>query len=102
MDVYPYHRTAAYLEYLQQNAIKNASECQTKNDELGLEGCYGGTPFPTIGNELMWNRLLKFGQFAFETCGLTTSLVDTCGTRTVTGVSSTQIQYPIFDPTRRT
>ncbi|WP_455231124.1 DUF1329 domain-containing protein [Geopseudomonas aromaticivorans] len=102
MDVYPSHRTAAYPEYFQQNAIKNASECKTKNDELGLEGCYGGTPFPfpATGNEVMWNRLLKFDQFAFETRAFTTSLVDTRGSRTVTGVSSMQIQYPIFDPQR--
>lgn len=102
MDIYPTHRTASYPDYYLENAKKNATACQTKNDELGLQGCYGGTPFPfpKTGNEVMWNRLLKFDQFAFETPAFTGSVVDSRGTRTVTGVASMQIQYPIFDPKR--
>ena len=102
MDVYPTRRTASYPDYFLENAKKNLTACKTVNDELGLSGCYGGTPFPfpKTGNEVMWNRLLKFDQFAFETPLFTGSVVDSSGTRIVTGVSSMQIQYPIFDPKR--
>jgi hypothetical protein len=100
MDIYPTHRTAAYPDYYLENAKKNMTSCKTVNDELGLSGCYGGTPFPfpKTGNEVMWNRLLKFDQFAFETPLFTGSLVDASGNRIITGVASMQIQYPIFDP----
>ncbi|MCO6056887.1 DUF1329 domain-containing protein [Pseudomonas sp. MOB-449] len=102
MDIYPTHRTASYPDYYLENARKNLTACKTVNDELGLSGCYGGTPFPfpKTGNEVMWNRLLKFDQFAFETQAFTGSVVDKSGTRIVTGVASMQIQYPIFDPKR--
>ncbi|MFC3608818.1 DUF1329 domain-containing protein [Stutzerimonas tarimensis] len=100
MDIYPTHRTAAYPDYFLENARKNLTACKTVNDELGLSGCYGGTPFPfpKTGNEVMWNRLLKFDQFAFETPLFTGVVVDSSGRRNVTGVASMQIQYPIFDP----
>jgi len=100
MDIYPSHRTAAYPDYFIENARKNLTACKTVNDELGLSGCYGGTPFPfpKTGNEVMWNRLLKFDQFAFETPAFTGSVVNSNGKRIVTGVASMQIQYPIFDP----
>lgn len=102
LDIYPTHRSANYPQYFQDNALKNASTCKTKNDELGLDGCFGGTPFPfpKTGNEVMWNRLLKFDQYAFKTAGMSGSVVDTRGTRTVTGVGAMSVIYPIFDPQR--
>ncbi len=102
MDIYPTHRSASYPDYYLDNARKNLTACKTVNNELGLSGCYGGTPFPfpKTGNEVMWNRLLKFDQFAFETPLFTGSVVDASGRRNVTGVASMQIQYPIFDPKR--
>ncbi|WGK62457.1 DUF1329 domain-containing protein [Halopseudomonas sp. SMJS2] len=100
MDVYPTHRTASYPDLYVENAEKNLTACKTVNDELGLSGCYAGTPFPfpKTGNEVMWNRLLKFDQFAFETPVFTGSVVDARGRRNITGVAAMSIQYPIYDP----
>ena len=102
LDIYPSHRTASYPQLFQENASKNALSCKTKDDGLALDGCFAGTPFPfpKTGNEVMWNRLLKFDQFAFQTEGMASTVVDTRGTRTVTGVGKMYIQYPIFDPKR--
>lgn len=104
MDVYPTHRTANYPQYFIDNTLKNATRCKTANEGLQLEGCYGGVPFPIpkTGNEAMWNRLLKFEQFALVSSGVTSSLVDTQGNVTVTGVSTMWNSYPIFDPKRTT
>ncbi|MCY1267169.1 hypothetical protein D9M68_170240 [compost metagenome] len=102
LDVYPSHRTASYPQYFLDNTRKNATSCRTRDDELALDNCYGGVPFPfpKTGNEVMWNRLLKFDQYAFQTDGFTSSVVDSRGGRTVTGVAKMYIQYPIFDPKR--
>lgn len=104
MDVYPTHRTANYPQYFLDNSIKNATHCKTANDGLQLEGCFGGVPFPIpkSGNEVMWNRLLKFEQVALYSTGVTSSLVDTQGNITVTGVGTMWNAYPIFDPNRTT
>jgi hypothetical protein len=104
MDVYPTHRTANYPQYFLDNSVKNATECTTVNEGLQLKGCYGGVPFPIpkTGNEVMWNRLLKFEQIALYSEGVTSSLVDTQGNVTVTGIGTMWNSYPIFDPNRTT
>jgi hypothetical protein len=66
MDVYPTHRDYVYPPYVLENTIKNATSCKGVNQDLKLEGCYGGVPFPLPknGNEVMWNHLLYFGAHA--------------------------------------
>jgi len=64
VDVYPTHRTANYPAWFLENSIKNATRCKTKFDELALENCFGGTPFPIpkSGKEQMWNVELGFAK----------------------------------------
>lgn len=104
VDVYPSHRTADYPKYYLDNTLKNAAQCKTAAEGLKLEGCWPGLPFPfpKTGNEVVWNRLLKFDAPAFTTNGLSSRVVDTRGNATVTGASTAWIQYPIFDPKRTT
>jgi hypothetical protein len=104
IDVYPTHRTANYPKYVLDNTAKNATQCKTANNGLQLEGCYAGVPFPIpkTGNEVMWNRLLKFDAFAFMSHHMSGTVVDTQGNRTVTGVGTMWIQYPIYDPAKTT
>ena len=63
MDIYKSHRTAQYPKYVVDNSIKNATSCKAVNDELRLEGCYGGVPFPIpkTGNQVVWDHELSFG-----------------------------------------
>jgi hypothetical protein len=102
IDVYPTHRTASYPKYVLDNTAKNATQCKTSNNELQLTGCYAGFPFPIpkTGNEVMWNRLLKFDAYALMSPHMTGTVVDTQGNRTITGVGTMWIQYPIYDPAK--
>ena len=104
LDIYPTHRTADYPKYYLDNTLKNASQCKAVNDGLQLEGCWPGLPFPfpKTGNEVIWNRLLKFDAPAMTTRGLSSRVIDTTGNRTMTGASTAYVQYPIFDPKRTT
>jgi len=104
LDVYPTHRTANYPDYYVKNTIKNAAECKTANDGLQLEGCWPGLPFPfpKSGNEVIWNRLLKFDAPAFTSTKMFSRVVDTKGQSTTTATSTAYLQYPIFDPARTT
>jgi len=105
IDVYPSHRTASYPKFFTDNTLKNATgACKTVNDGLQIAGCHGGMPFPfpKTGNEVMWNRLLKYDAYALMSANMTGSVVDTQGNRTVTGMGTMWIQYDIFDPERTT
>ena len=72
LDIYPSHRTANYPKYYLDNTLKNASQCKTVSDGLKLEGCWPGLPFPfpKTGNEVVWNRLLKFDAPAFTSVSM--------------------------------
>ncbi|HJV26468.1 MAG TPA: DUF1329 domain-containing protein [Aromatoleum sp.] len=104
LDIYPGHRTANYPKFYLDNTLKNASACKTGSDGLKLEGCWPGLPFPfpKTGNEVVWNRLLKFDAPAMTTTAMSSRVVDTQGNITLTGASTAYIQYPIFDPKRTT
>ncbi len=68
MDIYPTHRNWVYPKWLTDNTIKNATSCKTSSDELKLEGCYAGFPFPIpkTGTQAMWNHLTQFEALNFE------------------------------------
>lgn len=104
LDIYPSHRTANYPKLYLDNTLKNASQCKTAADGLQLDGCWAGLPFPfpKTGNEVVWNRLLKFDAPAFMTNAMTSRVIDTRGNSTATGASTAYIQYPLFDPKRTT
>ena len=100
MDVYPSRRTAQYAKYVVENTLKNATSCKATKEELRLEGCYGGIPFPIpkTGAEVMWNHLGAFQARAWA--GISTAWVVT-STGTPVFMSS---QYafqsaPFFEPT---
>ncbi len=61
MDVYPTHRTTIHEKYMLDNTLKNATACKAVNEQLRLEGCYGGFPFPIpkTGNEAVWSHILS-------------------------------------------
>jgi len=100
LDIYPTHRTANYPELFKENAVKNATACKTMDDGLKLDGCYAGTPFPfpKTGNEVMWNRLLKYDNYITDVKGLASYLVNPKGGMTVAGKYDFIAYYPIFNP----
>jgi hypothetical protein len=104
MDVYPTHRTAQYPQYVQDNAIKNATACKTAAGELQIDGCFAGTPFPIphTGAEVMWNRLLKYDQYSYYMSSQSAVLMDAGGTPDIMGDSWMWVEYPIYDPKKTT
>ena len=62
LDVYPTRRTMVYPDWIRANSVKNATACKSVDNNLTLEGCYAGVPFPLpkTGTEVMWNHLVKY------------------------------------------
>lgn len=60
LNVYPTHRTATYPDEFLKRTARNATQCTTVEEGLGLSSeCKGGRPFPIpkTGYEVMWNKL---------------------------------------------
>jgi len=103
MDIYPSHRTAKYPDYVVANTLKNAETCRLTENHLQLAGdCYGGVPFPIpkTGSEVMWNRTLKYDQYAYFSPGQYSMLIDAKGGRTLTGQWSIHQTFPPYNPAR--
>lgn len=104
VDVYPTHRTAKYPQYVLDNIQKNVKSCKLSENRLQLAGeCYGGVvfPIPSNGSEVMWNRALKYDQYAYETNAQVNTLVS--GGRIVeTAVTNLKQTFPPYEPGRTT
>lgn len=68
LDIYPTHRNVDYPDYVQQNTVRNAVNCTTIGQQLQLENCYGGLPFPIpqTGVQVMWNHLVRYQAYAWQ------------------------------------
>lgn len=69
LNVYPTHRTASYPDWVLDNTRKNAVTAQLVNEQGdGVEGAYGGIPFPIPQNglEVLWNHVLYWQPIAQE------------------------------------
>lgn len=103
LDVYPSHRTAKYPDYVVDNTMKNAQSCELAESRLQLAGtCYGGVPFPIPknGSHVMWNRTLKYDQYAYHSPAQTSTLVDANGRRIETGAFEYWQTFPPYEPGR--
>ncbi|MBK3431513.1 DUF1329 domain-containing protein [Pseudomonas fluorescens] len=62
MPVYTTHRTAASPNWVYENVRKNAVAGKLLSDGAGIEGAYGGVPFPIpkSGAEAIWNHMLRY------------------------------------------
>ncbi len=103
IDVYPTHRTAKYPKYVLDNTLKNAASCKLADNLLQLSGtCFGGVPFPIpkTGSEVMWNRTMKYDQYAYYSPNQTSTLVDRSGRRVETGAFAYWQTFPAMNPAR--
>ncbi|RJG03218.1 DUF1329 domain-containing protein [Noviherbaspirillum sedimenti] len=102
IDVYPTHRTAAWPQYVMDNTLKNATRCSTEKDGVAISrACYGGYPFPIpkTGNEVMWNKILRFAGHVFENT-FTHWVVDASGTAALSSSSFARQEYVYYDPSK--
>lgn len=62
LEVYPSHRSAAAPQWVYDNTFQNATRAKLIDNGFGVEGAYGGVPFPIPqnGNEVMWNHRLSW------------------------------------------
>lgn len=98
MQVYPAHRTARYPEFYLNNAVKNATSCNTDEGGLRLVDCYAGTPFPIPkqGIEAMWNQFMKYSGATYKIEDVRSTVVDRRGTIMDTMFQGQWNQYPIW------
>lgn len=99
IDVYPTHRTASYPGWVLKNTLKNATAAREIGDGDGVEGAYGGIPFPIPkdGYQVMWNNFLAYHP---AYCKITDEnyLVGANGTVTDVGTITSHIITPYYNP----
>jgi len=98
MDVYPTHRSAAFPQKVLDKTVKNATECNTTHEGLGVDtACRGGIPFPIpkTGNELMWNQQLRY-QETTTTSASRSWIVNANGDRIMASEQKTYVEVPYY------
>lgn len=101
IDVYRSQRTVVLPKHVIENTLKNATSCKAVQNELVLQGCYGGIPFPIpkSGNQVMWNHLMAYEVATMATN--TQQYIVPAGGRPVMNNASVGVQsWPIFEPGR--
>lgn len=99
MRVYPTHRDVGYPQYWLDKTLKNATAVSlTGNDGDGIEGGWGGFPFPIPKNglEAMWNfrgRYLPVTEFRNVSSYFTNA-----GKRTLVSTTTANSYSPWTDP----
>jgi hypothetical protein len=97
LDVYPTHRTAAAPQSVYDNTFKNATRAKIIDNGYGVEGAFGGYPFPIpkSGYEVMWNHRLGW-QGETVTYPLSTWVVTPDGNRVLATRADETIQFPYY------
>ncbi len=98
VDVYPTHRTGVAPQWVYDNTLRNATECQTTEGGMSLSGCYGGTPFPIAknGTEVIWNHLLRMENEATTVDSFRNIILTADGSRVVATENDMYNQYPYY------
>lgn len=104
LDIYPSHRTAAYPQEVLEATVRNATACNTIEEELGVDKvCRGGIPFPIpqTGYEVMWNKLLAFtGTGAWIGQNVRSFMVSSKGTPVLTASIGSYTEKPYYQVDR--
>lgn len=69
IDVYPTRRTAAAPQHVYDNTFRNATRAKLVDNGQGVEGAFGGIPFPIPkdGDEVIMNHRLAWTGVAMQT-----------------------------------
>ncbi|NRR33116.1 DUF1329 domain-containing protein [Oxalobacteraceae bacterium] len=97
VDVYPTHRTGGAPGWVYDNTFRNATHAKTTDGGYGVEGAFGGTPFPIPKNgyEAIWNhRLAWTGETA--TYATRTWIVTPDGKRSLANEAEQTLMRPYY------
>jgi uncharacterized membrane protein len=100
MRVYPTHRDVGYPQYWLDKTLKNATSVSlTGNDGDGIEGGWGGIPFPIPKNgwEAMWNFRARYLP-TLTTRNLSSYFVNSSGKSTLVSTNTNYSFSPWTDP----
>jgi Protein of unknown function (DUF1329) len=107
LKVYQSHRTAAWPQYIYDNAKKNVvnAKLDPNGGRLGFTGAYGAIPFPiidtsdplTAGAQLIWNHLSAWVGYSDITLFAPGMVVISGQPILDTGTYSRSL-YPYYDP----
>lgn len=101
LDVYPTHRSVYYPKWVIDNTLKNATSAHLvgKVEGDGVEGAFGGIPFPVPKNgyEVVWNALLNYRRTEFSAINMGGNLIDSSGGRTALPVLNVTEYRPYYD-----
>ena len=98
MDIYPTHRSAAAPQWVYDNTYKNATRAKTIDDGFGVEGAYGGIPFPIPkdGYEVIWNQRLAWRGGEGAHALITTWVVTADGNRALATKGKQYFGWPYY------
>ncbi|WP_428422532.1 DUF1329 domain-containing protein [Methylibium sp.] len=97
IDVYPTHRTHSAPAWVYENTFKNATSAKLIDGGYGVEGAYGGIPFPIPkdGFEAFQNSRLAWSGGA-ERYQLNTWVVTSDGKRTLSSAGTQSWLWPYY------
>ena len=99
IEVYPSHRSAAAPQWVYDNTLRNATRAKTIEGGYGVEGAYGGIPFPIPkdGYEAIWNQRLAWrgGNFSMP---MRVWVVTGDGQRSMASGGVQTIRQAYYDP----
>ena len=99
IDVYPTRRSAAAPQYVYDNTFKNATRAKLVDNGQGIEGAWGGTPFPIPKDayEVILNhRLAWLG--VNTTSPLRVWVMTADGKRSMASGGNQTFRRPYYDP----
>lgn len=99
MNVYPSHRTMGYPDWVLKNTVRNASSARLVAGGDGVQGAFGGIPFPIPkdGYQVLWNNYLRY-QGPRTEVHFQSEMVDRTGRKTVINEQDANFMFPYYDP----
>jgi len=98
IEVYPSHRSGAAPQWVYDNTFKNATRATLVDDGQGVDGAYGGIPFPIPkdGYEVIQNHRLAWTGYSIVS-NSSAWVVTSDGKRSLASAGLQRIHRPYYD-----
>jgi hypothetical protein len=97
MDIYPTHRTHSAPQWVYDNTKINATTADLVGDGNGVEGAWGGTPFPLPKNgaEVIWNHHFRWASPG-NIINMSSYVINSNGSLDTVGGAKVWQRYPMY------